>query len=319
MAGPTLAGGYDPLSGRFGLALDNLIGADVVLADGRLVTADAAHEPELYWALRGGGGNFGVVTSMRVRLHPVRQLLARFILFPWAQAASVWEGLGAVLADCPDELTVQSGIISGPDGGPVMLLSPAWSGDLPRGDAAIEKLLRLGSPLVSQVAPMTYGDMLGQFDAYVVDGRHYAIRTRTVSDYSPNVLAALLEAGNTWTSPHSGLYIHHFHGAAALVPPDATAFGIRRPHFVVEIVPGWEPGDGARHRAWADSVSAALAPSVVPGGYVNLLGPDDHDQIAHAYGDNTARLLAAKARFDPDGIFSATPLPRVALHTWTKR
>ncbi|WP_156745262.1 FAD-binding oxidoreductase, partial [Mycobacterium sp. 1165178.9] len=107
MTGLTLGGGYGPLNGRFGLAADNLLGAEVVLADGRIVTADATHEPELFWALRGGGGNFGVVTSMRVRLHPVDRLIGGMIMFPWSQAATVWRGLGELLSTAPDVVTVQ--------------------------------------------------------------------------------------------------------------------------------------------------------------------------------------------------------------------
>jgi hypothetical protein len=152
MAGLTLGGGYGPTNGRFGLALDNLLGAEVVLADGRLVSVDASHEPELYWALRGGGGNFGVVTSMRIRLHRVHRLLAGFIIFPWSQAAEVWSGLGAVVAAAPDELTIQSGVLAGPDGRPTLFLSPTWSGDdLERGERAIDELRWLGTPAVSQV------------------------------------------------------------------------------------------------------------------------------------------------------------------------
>jgi FAD/FMN-containing dehydrogenase len=311
MAGLTLVGGYGPLNGRFGLALDNLLAAEVVLADGRLVTADATHEPELFWAVRGGGGNFGVVTSIRVRLHPAPRLLAGFIEFGWEQAAGIWEGLRAVLADAPDELTVQSGILPGLDGAPRMFLFPAWSGEAAPGEKAIDELLRLGTPQVSRVAPVTYPDMLGLFDPSIVDGRHYAIRTRSVADFTPGVISALAEAGPAVTSPLSIVSTHHFHGAAERVPPDATAFGIRRGHFTFEIVAAWEPGDadGARHRAWADSFSAALAPHALPGGYPGLLGPDDHEQIARAYGQNATRLRAAKARFDPDGVFSASPLP----------
>jgi FAD/FMN-containing dehydrogenase len=310
MAGLTLGGGYGPLNGRFGLALDNLLGAEVVLADGRLVMTDSTHESALYWAIRGGGGNFGVVTSMRIRLHPLKQLLAGFIIYPWSQAADVWRGLRDIVAAAPDELTVQSGVLSGPDGGPTLFLSPVWSGDLAQGDRAVDALRRLGRPLISQNAPMTYVDMLSLFDGFAA-GRHYAIRTRSLRGFTPDVISALVDAGSARTSPLSAISIHHFHGAAARVPIESTAFGIRRHHLLVEIVAAWEPNDhnGARHRSWADAVSTALARGALPGGYANLLGPDEHEQIAHAYGHNAARLGAAKLRFDPDGIFSAIALP----------
>ena len=309
MAGLTLAGGYGPLNGRFGLALDNLVGADVVLADGRLVTVDTTHDPELYWAIRGGGGNFGVVTSMRIRLHPLERLLAGFILFPWSQMTEVMSGLSGVLAAAPDELTVQSGVIAGPDGSPALFLSPAWSADLAAGEKAIQELQGLGSPMVSQVAPMSYDALLGLFDAYIVPGNHHAIKTRTVASLTPDVIAALADAGSALPSPQTGIAVHHFHGAATRVPLESTAFGLRQDHFVFEIVAAWEPGDGSIHRAWTELVSAALAPSALPGGYPNLLGPDEHEQIAKAYGHNTERLRRAKKLFDPDGVFTATPLP----------
>ena len=309
MAGLTLGGGYGPLNGRFGLASDNLLSAEVVLADGRIVTADANHEPELYWALRGGGGNFGVVTSMQVRLHPVNKLIAGLIVFPWSQATAVWHGLREVLAPAPDELTVQSGLMPGSDGQPTFFLAPAWSGDLAVGERAIDALIKLGKPLATQVAPMTYGELLGQWDAHVVGGLHWAVRTRTLPGFTPEIIDALVEAGRTRTSPRSLLPVHHCHGASTRIGSEETAFSNRREHFMVEIVAGWQPGDGAAHRAWADAVSAALAPYALPGGYPNLLGPDDHDQIADAYGDNAVRLLAAKTRYDPDGMFTAIPLP----------
>src|SRR6516164_6654166 len=163
MTGLTLGGGYGPLNGRFGLASDNMLSAEVVLADGRIVTADATHEPELFWALRGGGGNFGAVTSMRVRLHPMNKLIGGLIAFPWPQAAVVWRGLREVLATAPDELTVQSGLMPGPNGQPTFFLAPAWSGDLAVGERAIDALMKLGNPLATQVAPITYAELLGLF------------------------------------------------------------------------------------------------------------------------------------------------------------
>jgi len=314
MAGLTLGGGYGPLNGRFGLALDNLLSAEVVLADGRIVIADATREPELFWALRGGGGNFGVVTSMRVRLHPVHTLIGGLIVFPWSQAAAVWRGLRAVLATAPDELTVQSGLLPGADGQPNFFLAPAWSGDLAAGERAVDVLAKLGKPLATQLARMTYVEMLGLFDAHVVDGMHWAVRTRTLPEFTPEIIDALVEAGRTRTSPRTLMPIHHCHGASTRIRSDETAFATRREHFMVEIVAGWPPGDGTAHRAWADAVSAALAPYALPGGYQNLLGPDDHEQIANAYGDNAIRLLAAKRHYDPDGVFTAIPLPQQTGH-----
>jgi FAD/FMN-containing dehydrogenase len=313
MAGLTLVGGYGPISGRFGLALDNLLSAQVVLADGRLVTADAGHEPELFWALRGGGRGLGVVTSIRIRLHPLERLLAGFIIFPWAQAAGVWERLRAVLADGPDELTVQTGILPGPDGNAQMFLFPAWSGDPAPGQPAIDRLLGLGTPLVSHVAPVTYAELLALFDPTIVNGRHYAVRTRAVADFTPQAINALTTTGPAPDSPLSLVTISHLHGAATRVASSETAFWTRRKHFSVEIIAAWEPDetDGARHRAWADRLSTALAPHALPGGYPGQLDPDDHHQIKLAYGENYPRLQAAKAHFDPSGTFT-TPHPTAA-------
>jgi hypothetical protein len=311
MTGLTLGGGYGPLNGRFGLATDNLVGAEVVLADGRIVTTDATTEPELFWALRGGGGNFGAVTSIRLRLHPVDRLIGGLIMFPWAQAGAVLRGLREVLATAPDELTVQSGMLPDPDGDPVAFLAPVWSGDLAVGQPVVDALSKLGTPVATQVGPMTYVDLLGLFDASIVGGLHWAIRTRSVAAYTPGVMDAIVEAGDSRTSPLTLMPIHHFHGASTRVASDGTAFANRSEHFMVEIVAGWEPGDGTVHRAWADKVSAALAPHALPGGYPNLLGPDDDEQIANAYGNNAIRLHAAKESYDPDGGFTAIPLPPI--------
>lgn len=317
MTGLTLAGGYGPLNGRAGLALDNLLAADVVLADGRLVSAGPDREPELYWALRGGGGNFGAVTSLRIRLHPVPRIVAGLITYPLSRAARVWERLDAFLAAAPDELTVQSGFVSGPDGSPVLFLAPVWSGDTDRGEAAVSPLQRLGPPLAAQTAPMPLARMLRLNERWAPAGRHYAIATRTLTRFTPGATARLAEAAATRTSPLTGISVHHFHGAATRVPLESTAFGLRRDHFVVEIVAVWQPGDerAAHHRAWADATSDALAPHALPGGYANLLGPDAHDRAAHAYGPHTGRLLAAKKRYDPDRVFTATPLPTAGYDT----
>lgn len=175
-------------------------------------------------------------------------------------------------------------------------------------------LQRLGAPMMVQIGPMSSIDMLNMFDAYVVDGRHYALKTRSVAALTAPVIASLIAAGSTRTSPFTNIAMHHFHGAATRVPLDATAFGLRREHFMVEIIAAWEPsnddGDGNIHRRWAQTISETLMPVALPGGYPNLLGPDDHDQIDLAYGSNTARLQDVKRRFDPNALFtSAISLP----------
>ncbi|MFI8205481.1 FAD-binding oxidoreductase [Streptomyces sp. NPDC085937] len=315
MAGLTLGGGYGPLSGRFGLALDNLLSADVVLADGSVVTAGPEREPDLFWALRGGGGNFGLVTSMRVRLHRVPTLLSGQVLYPWDRRETVLAGLSAVLAESPDELTVQSGVLPGPDGSPTLFLSPTWSGeDAKAGEAALARLDALGPPLVSQVGPTTTSAMLVGIDALFPFGRHVAIRSRSVPSLTSAVRGTLGLAGDTLTSAYSAVSVHSLHGAATRVPVAATAFGNRDPHLMIEIIALWDPADthATEHRAWAAKVADALGPEALPGGYPNLLGPDETAQITHAYGSNTARLLDVKRRFDPAHVFRAIPLPHLA-------
>jgi FAD/FMN-containing dehydrogenase len=313
MAGLTLGGGYGPLSGRFGLALDNLLSAEVVLSDGSAVTADAEREPDLFWALRGGGGNFGVVTSMRVRLHAVPALLSGTVVYPWDQAASVFGGLAELLAESPDELTVQSGVLPGPDGKPVVFLAPTWSGDdAAVGERALAGLDGLGTPLVSRFGPTAMSESLAAIDAQFPFGRHAEIRTRSVPSLTSGVRDVLHRAGSTLTSARSAVSVHSLHGAATRVPVADTAFGNRDPHLMIEIIALWEPGDprAAEHPAWAGNLAGALESEALPGGYPNLLGTDEDERAAQAFGPNTERLLAVKRRFDPDNVFRAIPLFR---------
>ncbi|WP_395672807.1 FAD-binding oxidoreductase [Inquilinus sp.] len=311
MAGLALGGGYGPLIASHGLALDNLVGAELVLADGRVVTADATHNPDLFWALRGGGGNFGVVTSLRLRLHPKCPMLGGAILFPWTDAERVLGGSAGIVASAGDSLTMLTGIFPLPDGSPGIMLAPAWTGEPDPGRTVMARLQQLGSPIHAQIGPMTYPDLLRSFDSQVVGGRHVALQSRCLPELTPRAISALIEAGGHRSSSMSAIVLQQFRGAAARIPADATAFGLRRDHVLVEIIAAWDAGakDGGLHRQWARTLSDVLAVGALPGGYPNTLGPDDHDRIAHAYGGNAARLLQVKRSFDPDGVFSATPLP----------
>lgn len=313
MVGLSLGGGYGPLSGRFGLAVDNVVAVEIVTADGGIRTVSADQDPDLFWALRGGGGNFGVVTAMRVALHAVPSILGGMLLFAWERAQEVFERLGEPLLDAPDELTVQAGVITGPAGAPVVFASPTWCGDPLAGERIVPELTRaLGEPILARFGPATIPESLARANAMFPDGRHVEIRPRTAPELTPGVRGPLLSAGAAMTSPLSAISMHSLHGAAARVPADATAFSRRAPHVLLENIAIWEPEDPAaeRHAAWARDLSAALADHTFAGGYPNLLSPDETEQIAHAYEPHTQRLLAVKHTYDPDNVFTATPLPR---------
>jgi len=312
LAGLLTGGGYGPLLPRFGLALDNLLGAEIVLADGQTVFVDSSQNSELFWAIRGGGGNFGVVTSMLVRLHPIEKVLAGFILFPLAEAMSVLTGYCKFASSAPEELSVIGGIVSAPDGKSCVLLAPTWSGESKRGEEVVAGLEHLGTPLFTQLSWMKFQDLLALFDAQLVEGRHYFLRTRSLAALSTEAISQFIAAGNGRTSPHSVVLWHHSRGRATRIPVGAASFGIRAEHFMVEVICCWDPTSqtkGELHRQWAEDLSKALAPMALPGGYPNMLGPDDSEQIPFAYGSNAERLIAAKKRFDQDDVFSsATPL-----------
>src|SRR3984957_2181526 len=311
MVGLSLGGGYGPLCGRLGLALDNMVSADVVLPDGEFVTADAERNPELFWALRGGGGNFGVVTAMRIRLHPVPALLSGMMMYPMEQAAAVLAAAAEfVPAGGPDELTVQCGFVGGPGGSPVLFLAPTWSGDPAAGEPVLAQIAGLGEPLMAHVGPVTLADLLAAMYGQFVFGRHMEIRTRTVAELTPEVRDLLNSGAQGMSSPYSAIVLHCLKGAATRVAVRDTAFGNRTAHVMVEMIAIWEPDEAPHgHRAWLHELSSALAPHAMPGGYPNLLGAGATDQIDDAYGPNSARLIAAKRRFDPDCLFRALPIP----------
>jgi FAD/FMN-containing dehydrogenase len=307
MAGLTLAGGYGPLAGKWGLALDNLLGAEVVLPDGRRVEADSSTNPELFWALRGGGGNFGVVTRLIYRLHPIDPVVAGLAIFKMRDARTVLAGYRELLARAPDELTLQIGVMATP-AGPALFLFPTWSGETAAGEKLLASLASFGTPLRFEIGPTAYEDLLAKLDVFGGRGRCWELRTRSLASLTPDAEAVLLDSGYGLTSQFSAISVHHFHGAATRVPVEDTAFGNRQNHLMVELIAGWEPtddDDGSRHRSWADRAAEALDPFSLPGGYPNLLGPEENARAMQSYGANARRLLALKRRFDPENVFAS--------------
>jgi FAD/FMN-containing dehydrogenase len=314
MAGLTLGGGYGPLIGRFGLALDNLVEAEVVLADGRIVLANDADQAELLWALRGGGGNFGVVTAMRCRLHALTSVRTGLLIYPFTEAKAILNGCAEIAASAPEELTFQVGCVVGAGGAPVVMIVPTWCGAPEEGEAQLAPFLQLGRLLANTVATMPYTAALTIFDPYLVHGQRELMETCWLPALDSGSIDAFIRAMETLVSPGCALFTHEFKGAASRVPADTTAFGLRRDHVLVEILATFSDGpDGLaeqRHRQWARATRESFNATALPGGYPNLLAAGDSDRIARSYGPNAERLIKAKRRYDPDNIFrSAIPLP----------
>ncbi len=309
MAGLTLGGGYGPLMGAYGLVADTLLSAQVVIAEGQLVTANATEHADLFWGLRGGGGNFGVVVSLEYHLHPLTTVLAGLLLYPLDQARAVLRYYHEFITTAPDELTIQHGFIQMPDGMPILFLSPVYCGPLEAGERVLAPLRATGKPLTDQIQPITYDALVHTIDALFPKGRHYSIQTRSLAGLRAETIEALVESAQRFSSPFSGISIHHFHGAASRVSASETAFAPRQDHLLVEIVAGWEPQspeEDQRHVQWAQASSDALAPYALKGGYINLLDEGEQERVPLTFGPNYERLLELKRTYDLDDVFHST-------------
>jgi hypothetical protein len=311
MAGLFMGGGYGPLMTRFGLACDNLLSAEVVLPDGRIVQCDENHEPDLLWALRGGGGNFGVVTSARIALHDLATALVGNVVFPWPDAHVALQSYAELMNEAPAELFGSAVLAVGPGGGPMVVVSLVWTGAEEQGRTIVADLAAVGTPIVAKADVIPSKAILSLTDGKLVQGRGYDVGTHWFTALSADMINTLIAGFETRTSPHSCVIMHHCHGAATAVPADASAFGQREPHFTALLYAAWEPAsaDPTAHHAWKAQLMADLAPAALPGGYANLLADTSVEQIVGAYGPNSAKLRRLKHYYDPDGVLQAIPLP----------
>jgi hypothetical protein len=306
-AGVTLGGGYGTLIGIAGLGVDNLLAAEVVLADGTVVTADSEHEPGLFWALRGGGGNFGVVTEMRARLHPFATVTAGVVAFGWNQARQVLRGWRDLMASADDALDVMFGAMYTP-AGRVLYTSPTWAGDPIHAAEQVDRVRALGDPVLDDVGPRDLADTVHALDDAFPAGGNYRLGSRTLAPFTDAAIDAFLDSAEVMPAT-CFLNVHHSHGAATRVPVTETAYPYRDEHLVVEIIGSWAGGAGTPESAWIRDTERRLDPHTVPGGWANLMDYDD-PRAADAYGVNTERLLAVKKHYDPDQVFTASPLPK---------
>ena len=302
LAGLTLGGGIGWLMGKYGLTVDNLLSVDLVTAEGKLLKASASEEADLFWAVRGGGGNFGIVTSFEFQLHPVGQVLAGMVMHPMERAQEVLRFYREYSSAAPDELTAYAAMVTTPDGHPAIGIALCFCGSLAEGERVVEPVRTFGPPLVDLIHPMSYLEAISMLDAASPAGNHYYFKTSTVKELSDEAISAIARYGAARSSPWSVVLIEHLHGAASRFAPTETAFAQREESYIVGIFANWTEGEASTHIQWARTFWKALQPWA-SGAYVNYLGEEGEERVQVAYGINYQRLRDLKKRYDPDNFF----------------
>jgi FAD/FMN-containing dehydrogenase len=305
IAGLTLGGGLGYLMRSRGLACDNLIGAEVVLADGSVVHTSETQRPELLWGLRGGGGNFGVVTEFEYRLYPLDGMYGGLLLYPRDRAAEAIQTYREQTAAAPDELTTFVGLLSAPDGAPIVAFIPAYAGDAAAGEAAVAGYRALGEPIADMVGPMPYVALQQMLDEGFPPGVNNYWRSHFLTGIPDEAIEILVAGANAAPSPLNSLVIEHLGGAVARVGNDETAFDHRDAEYNLLIVAVWtDPAEADANIAWARQLWDAMQP-YARGVYVNYLGVGDSaERVRAGYSPvKYARLAALKRDVDPENLF----------------
>ena len=308
VGGLTLGGGVGWLVGKHGMTIDNLRAVDLVDADGEFVTASAAQHPELFWALRGGGGNFGVATSFEFALHPQGNVLAGSVAYPITRAHDVLAFYREFTASTPDELAVYAQIATNPGLGiRVAGMAVCWSGDLAEGARVLEPLRRFGTPLIDTIQPMPYVVWQQALDPKYPHGRRYYWKGTLLADLPEPMLDAVVEHSVDPALPWLNATIECYRGAMNRVGPTATAFPHRDARYQLLAVGGCDdPADDATAIAWARGVHAATERFALNGTFLNFNafdGVDRQRRVQAGYGFNWDRLVEIKRRYDPANIF----------------
>jgi FAD/FMN-containing dehydrogenase len=305
IAGLTLGGGLGWLMSKHGLSCDNLLSADIVTAEGILETASPTRQPDLFWGLRGGGGNFGVVTSFEYRLHPVGPVLAGMVVHPMTGAKKLLQFYRDFASGCPDEMLAAAALMTASDGAPVAVVIAAYLGDLATGERLLAPLRKFGMPLADTIAPTSYVALNTLFDAAVPYGgvqRYW--KSSFLNRLGDELLEIMVARAARMLSPMSMVLFFHMHGAAARVDKNATAFGLRHDQWDYDVISQWiDPAETEGHIRWTRDYWTAVEPFATGEVYVNHLDAEEATRIRAAYSGNYERLVALKNKYDPTNLF----------------
>jgi len=313
IAGLTLGGGIGYLSRKYGLSCDNLLSADVLTADGRFLTTSESENEDLFWALRGGGGNFGVVTSFEYRLHPVDMIYGGVVIFSAEHGDAVGRFYRDYIANAPEEFGAFLGFHQGPPvpflpeqwhGKPVCVIAGAWTGPLEEGAKRWQPVLEAAPVIGSFLDVLPYPAINTLFDPLLPKGLQAYWKADFLAELSDDVLRVAVEHGSRVPSVESANHFYPIDGAVQRVAPGATAFAYRNASFAPVIAGMWtDPADNAANTQWVREYWNALHPYAEAGGYINFMDADDQSRIEDNYQDNYQRLRTVKAKYDPDNFF----------------
>lgn len=314
VAGYTLGGGTGYLARKYGLGLDNLVAAEVVLADGRVVEASEDENEDLFWGLRGGSGNFGIVTSFDFRLHPLGpEVVSAQAFHPFDDARDALHFYREFMAEAPDEVTAYAFVLRVPPVEPfpehhhgkvAIAFVACHCGALEEGEAALRPLKEFGDPILTMLQRVPYTTVQQGFDAGSPPGLRWYSRAHYLEELPDDAIDTMLQHAESLPGAFSMAYLEPMGGAIGRVDPSATAFPHRNARYGIHIFPGWtDPARDEEMKLWAREFHDAMAPYATGGVYVNLLGGDEENGVAAAYGGNYERLTRLKAKWDPENVF----------------
>lgn len=310
IAGYTLGGGLGYLMRKHGLASDNLLGVEIVTADGRVLNANERENSDLFWAVRGGGGNFGVVTSFEYRLHPVDKILFGPVIHPLERARDLLRFYGKFMEGAPDELQAYAALLAGPEGMRVAAVVAGYVGPIEEGEQVLRPLREFGPPIADQIQPMAYVDHRGLFDAYYPPGFRNYWKSSFLTELSDGAIETMVDHFKRAPPPRPAVALEPLGGAVARVGRDETAFDHRDALFDYIITASWtDPTEDETQKGWVRGLWKALQPYSSDRVYVNYLEEEKDegaDRVKAAYGRNYDRLAAIKRRYDPENLFRST-------------
>ena len=303
VCGLTLGGGIGWLMGKHGLSCDNVISADLVNADGDHISASTTQNEDLFWAIRGGGGNFGIVTALEFQLHDLDVVHGGVMLYPRPSAWDLLRQYRDITQHAPDELTAYAALLVG-HGHPMVAVALCHSGEAEAGAAACKEFQLATPPVADMTGAKIYTEIQTMLDFTAPAGRHYYFKCPFLRELTDGAIRTIIDYTENMPTEHTQVILEHMHGAASRVPASETAFGLRRVHYSINIVPAWEdPGEAQRCIDWARGLATLLEPFGASDTYVNYLGDEGASAVRASYGPNYEKLARLKKKFDAENFF----------------